>query len=277
MERDIRAVWFVLLLNVVITLAWQVRSEWLGLVLAVLTWALMPGRLGRVIAIGMAGLAVFGVLALADIRLPGRNGEVSISDNLARVIAPINLELAKELDPRAKYHADTAEWRELWWREIWRSAHSSLTLEAFGHGFGFPLVSLAPAGGVHGYGEAIRTPHSVFYYALGYTGWVGVVVFSLFQFAIVRLLWRSYRLTGEAVGLAWWVLGMGRFFFEEGLGTPDEGDPLLPAVGHDHGACFAANGTVESNYRPGKAGFSWSRSGGTGRGTRALTEAAGRS
>ena len=65
-----------------------------------------------------------------------------MSDNLARVIAPINLELAKELDPRAKYHADTAEWRELWWREIWRSAHSSLTLEAFGHGYGFPLVSL---------------------------------------------------------------------------------------------------------------------------------------
>jgi hypothetical protein len=231
LERDIRAVWFVLLLNIVITLAWQVRSEWLGLALAVLTWGVLTGRLGRVIAIGVAGLAVFGVLALADIRLPGRNGEVSMSDNLARVIAPINLELAKELDPRAKYHADTAEWRELWWREIWRSAHSNLTLEAFGHGYGFPLVSLAPTGGVHGYGEAIRTPHSVFYYALGYTGWVGVVVFSVLQLAIVRLLWRSYRLTGQAVGLAWWVLGMGRFFFEEGLETPMKAIPFYLLLG----------------------------------------------
>ena len=42
---------------------------------------------------------------------------------------------------------------------------------------------------------------------------------QLLEFAIVRLLWRSYRLTGQAVGLAWWVLGMGRFFFEEGLET----------------------------------------------------------
>ena len=54
LERDIRGVWFVLLLNVVITLAWQVRSEWLGLVLAVLTWAVLTGRLGRVIAMGIA-------------------------------------------------------------------------------------------------------------------------------------------------------------------------------------------------------------------------------
>ena len=71
----------------------------------------------------------------------------------------------------------------------------------------FPLVSLAPAGGER-LGEAIRTPHSVFYYALGYTGWVGVVLFGVLQFAIVRLLWRSYRLTGQAAGLAWWVMGM---------------------------------------------------------------------
>jgi hypothetical protein len=231
LERDLRAVWFVLLLNVMITLAWQVRSEWLGLAVAVLTWAALTGRLGRVIVMGMAGLAVFGALALADIRLPGRTGEVSISDNLARVIAPINLELAKELSPRAKYHADTAEWRELWWKEIWRSVHSNLMLEAFGHGYGFPLVSLAPAEGERGYGEAIRTPHSVFYYALGYTGWVGVVLFSVLQFAIVRLLWRSYRLTGQAAGLALWVMGIVRFFFEEGLETPMKAIPFYLLLG----------------------------------------------
>jgi hypothetical protein len=147
------------------------------------------------------------------------------------VIAPINLELAKELSPQAKYHADTAEWRELWWGEIWRSVHSNPTLEAFGYGYGFPLVSLAPVGGEHGYGEAIRTPHSVFYYVLGYTGWVGVVVFSVLQFAIVRLLWRSYRLTGQAAGLVFWVLGMVRFFFEEGLETPMKAIPFYLLLG----------------------------------------------
>ena len=40
-ERDIRAVSFVLLLNVVITLAWQVLSEWLGLMVEALTWGLL--------------------------------------------------------------------------------------------------------------------------------------------------------------------------------------------------------------------------------------------
>src|SRR5690606_5746699 len=102
-ERDLRAVWFILFLNVVITLAWQVRAEWAGLAAAILVWGLLTGRFGRVLAMGMAGLALFGLLALADIRLPGRNGEVSLSESLARVVAPINLELAKELSPKAKY------------------------------------------------------------------------------------------------------------------------------------------------------------------------------
>jgi hypothetical protein len=227
-ERDLRAVWFVLMLNVVITLVWQVRAEWAGLAAAILVWGLLTGRLGRVVAMAMAGVALFGMLALADIRLPGRNGDVSLSESLARVIAPIDLELAKELSPKAKYHAGTAQWRELWWDGIWRSVHSSPTLQAFGHGYGFPLVSLAP---VDGYKASTRTPHSVFYYALGYTGWVGVILFGALQFAILRLLWRSYRLTGQAAGLAWWVMGMVRFSFEEGLETPMKAIPFYLLMG----------------------------------------------
>jgi hypothetical protein len=227
-ERDLRAVWFVLLLNVVVTLAWQVRSEWVGLAFAILTWGLLTGRLGRVMAMGMAGLAVLGMLALADVRLPGRSGEVSLSESVARVIAPIDLRLAKELSPRAKFHAGTADWRELWWDGIWRSVHSDPMLEAVGHGYGFPLVSLAPAGE---YKESTRTPHSVFYYALGLTGWIGVVLFAALQFAILRLLWRSYRLTGQAAGLAWWVLWMVRFSFEEGLETPMKAIPFYLMIG----------------------------------------------
>jgi hypothetical protein len=227
-ERDLRAVWFVLVLNIVVTLVWQVRSEWAGLAFAILTWGLLTGRLGRVVTMGMAGLAVLGMIAFADIRLPGRNGEVSLSETLSRLIAPIDLELAKELSPSAKYHAGTAEWRELWWDGIWRSVHSSPTLEAFGHGYGFPLVSLAP---VEGYKESTRTPHSVFYYALGLTGWVGVVVFGVLQFTILRLLWRSYRLTGQAAGLAWWVMGIVRFSFEEGLETPMKAIPFYLMIG----------------------------------------------
>ena len=93
----------------------------------------------------MAGLAVLGAIEFADIKLPGRSGDsVSLSDNLARIVAPINLDLVKQLSPRAVYHADTAEWRELWWEQIWISAQSTPMLEAFGHGYGFDLFSLAP-------------------------------------------------------------------------------------------------------------------------------------
>ena len=65
------------------------RSRWcgrcapsgLGLALGILAWGLLTGRLGRVVAIGMAGLAVLGSIEFADIRLPGRNGDsVSLSE-----------------------------------------------------------------------------------------------------------------------------------------------------------------------------------------------------
>ena len=119
-ERDLRAVWFVLVLNILVTLVWQVRAEWLGLGLGIFVWGLLTGRIGRVFAVGMAALLVLGMIELAGIELPGRSGDgVSLSENLARVIAPINLELAQQLSPNAKYHAGTAEWRELWWEQIW--------------------------------------------------------------------------------------------------------------------------------------------------------------
>ena len=232
-ERDLRAVWFVLVLNILVSLVWQVRAEWLGLALGIFAWGLLTGRLGRVVAIGMAGLALLGMIELAGIELAGRSGEgISLSENLARVIAPINLELAKQFSPNAQYHAGTAEWRELWWDQIWLSAHSTPMLEAFGHGYGFDLFSLAPAEVRAGQENwEVRTPHSVFFYALGYTGWVGVVLFALLQLAILRLLWRAFRVSGQPVGIVWWILGMARAFFEEGFETPFKAIPFYLLMG----------------------------------------------
>ena len=232
-ERDLRPVWFVLVLNIVITLVWQVRSEWVGLALGILVWGVLTGRLGRIAMVGMAGLAVLGAIEFAEIKLPGRTGDsVSLSDNLARIIAPVNLDLAKQLSPNAKYHAGTAEWRELWWKQIWISVHSTAILEAFGHGYGFDLFGLAPPEVRSGQENwEVRTPHSVFYYALGYTGWVGVAIFGALQFAIARLLWRSYRATGQPVGLVFWVMMIARFSFEEGLETPFKAIPFYLLLG----------------------------------------------
>jgi hypothetical protein len=232
-ERNLGAVWVVLLLNIIVTLAWQVRSEWLGLALGVFAWGFLTGRLGRVIALGMAAVAVLGMIELADIRLAGRNqANVSLSENLARVIAPIDLELAKQLSPNAASHAGTAEWRQLWWEAIWRSVHSRPMLGAFGHGYGFDLFGLAPQDVRDGQEkDDVRTPHSVFYYGLGYTGWVGVALFGFLQFAILRLLWRSYRLSGQPAGVVLWIMGMAMAFFQESFESPHRAIPFYLLAG----------------------------------------------
>lgn len=233
LERNLQSVWFILLLNILITLVWQVRAEWLGLAVGILVWGFLTGRLGRVVAIGVAGIAVLGAIELAEIRLPGRSGEsVSLSENLARIVAPINLELAKQLSPKAEYHAGTVDWRRLWWEQIWISVHATPMLETFGHGYGFDLFGVAPAEVRAGQEDRdVRTPHSVFYYALGYTGWVGVALFGALQLAIVSLLWRSYRMTGQAAGLVFWAMAMARFSFEEGFETPFKAIPVYLLLG----------------------------------------------
>jgi hypothetical protein len=244
-ERDLRQVWFILLLNIVVTLVWQVRAEWAGLALGILAWGFLTGRIGRVIAIGMAGLAVLGMIELADIRLAGRNTEVSLSETLGRAIAPIDQELARKLSPHAKYHAGTAEWREIWWDAIWRSVHSRPMTEAFGHGYGFPLITVAPKDAQKN-NEDDRTPHSVFYYALGYTGWVGVVLYGALQCAIIGLLWRSYRLGGTPAGLVFWVMAMVRVSFEEGFETPFKAIPFYLLWGMTMAAALQWQGYADA-------------------------------
>jgi hypothetical protein len=233
-ERNLRAVWPLLALNIIVTLALQVRAEWLGLALGVLVWGALTRRLNRVVAIGMAGLGVIGMIELAGIQLPGRNAgtEVSLGETLGRAIAPINTELAKKLSPNAKKAASTAEWRELWWEHIWLSVHSAPMLEAFGHGYGFDLFGLAPEEVRAGQEDLdVRTPHSVFYFALGYTGWVGVALFGVLQFTILRLLWQAFRVSGQPAGVVWWVMGMSMACFEQSFDTPYRAIPFYLLVG----------------------------------------------
>jgi hypothetical protein len=226
-ERDLRSVRLPLVVNIAITLIWQVRAEWAGLAIGVLAWAVLTGQLRRMFVIGAAGLVIMGLIELSGVELPGRSvGTVSLSETLARVVAPINLDLAQRLSPNAKFHAGTAEWREAWWNQIWISVHSTPTLAAVGHGYGFDLYSLMPRefkGGQQNWGT--RTPHNLFYYALAYTGWLGVAIFAALQAAIIALLWRSYRVTGQPAGLVFWIMAMVRLSFEEGLETPFKAIP----------------------------------------------------
>jgi hypothetical protein len=230
-ERNLAAVWPLLALNTVVTLAMQVRAEWLGLGVGALAWGLLTGRLGRVAAIGMAGIAVLGLIELADLKIAGRGSPISPMSILGRVIAPIDKELAKEFTPHADDDAGTVEWRQKWWDEIWASAQSTSELGMLGHGYGFDLFSLAPAGVRVGQAVEIRTPHNVFFYALGYTGWIGVALFVVLQVAILRLLWRSYRRGGEPIGLIWWAAGLSMAFFSNYFETPFGAIPFYLLVG----------------------------------------------
>ncbi len=240
-ERDLRPVWPVLALNIAVTAAMQARATWLGLALGMVVWGLLTGRLGRVAAMGLAGLLVVGVMDLADLRLGvGRSSEVSLDETLSRVIAPIDLDLAKQLSPTAQHSANTVEWRQKWWKQIWLSVQSSTLVEAFGHGYGFDLFALAPADVRAGQAEEIRTPHSVFYYALGYTGWVGVLLFSIMQLAVLRLLWKAYKLSGQPAGVVWWFMGISMAFVEASFETPYKAIPFYLLVGMSMGPALQA-------------------------------------
>jgi hypothetical protein len=229
LERDLRKVWLVLALNMAVTLGTQARATWLGLAVGMLVWGLLTRRLGRVAAMGLAGMLVLGVIELSGLQFgPGRH--TSFGEVIARAIAPINMDLAKEFSPNAEHAANTVEWRQVWWDAIWDSAHSEPLLEAFGHGYGFNLISLAPKEAQKD-NEDVRTPHSVFYYALGYTGWVGVAVFGALQFAIVRLLWRSFQVSGQPAGMVFWAMAMAMACFEASFETPYKAIPFYLLVG----------------------------------------------
>jgi hypothetical protein len=231
-ERDLRVVWPVLALNIMVTLALQARASWLGVAVGMLVWGLLTGRLGRILGMGLVALAVIGMIELSGLQLGVGGRAISMAEVLGRVVAPIDLELAKELTPNATKHASTAEWRELWWERIWISVHSAPMLEAFGHGYGFDLFGLAPESVRGGQEEwDVRTPHSVFYYALGYTGWIGVILFAGFQFTILRLAWRAYRLSGQTAAVVFWAMGIAMACFEAGFETPYKAIPFYLLVG----------------------------------------------
>lgn len=233
-ERDLRPVVIPLVLNIAATLAMQQRAAWLGLGTGMLVWGLLTGRLGRIAAIGVSCVAALVLIELSGIQVKfgDHNSGLPVSrDILSVVIAPIDVELANELSPRGRAKEGTVEWRQKWWRQIWRAAQSGMMVQAFGHGYGFDLWGLAPDDVRAGQAEEIRTPHNVFYFALGYTGWVGVALFAMLQLAIIRLLWRSYRLAGQACGLVFWVMSMTMALVEQSIDTPYRAIPFYLLMG----------------------------------------------
>ena len=131
----------------------------------------------------------------------------------------------------------TITWRQNWWKAIWQNSQENYTNLLIGPGYGFLLRNLVSY--LKEVGE-LRTPHNVFYYALGYSGWIGVSIFFALQTACGFLLWRAYTVTGQAWGIAVWASGLVAAFFGNVMETPSGAIPFYLTIGLVVGPALAA-------------------------------------
>jgi hypothetical protein len=232
---EFRRTWLIVVLNVAVLLGMQVRAEWLGCLVGMTVYSFLTRRFDKLLgAFAVTGL--FLVIGLAaDLRLPGaasRGGSISTRDIVGRAIAPINEDLAAELTPHAKNNASTFEWRTTWWKAIWKNAHKDALTAAIGEGYGYPLVDLVDY--LRGR-TFLRTPHNMFFFALGYGGWLMVSSFALLQFFVLQLLIRAWRLTRNPFGVSFWAAVVVWSLFGDSFETPYGAIPFFVIAG----ACMA--------------------------------------
>ena len=214
-------------------LATQVRAEWLGMAVATLIWGVLTRKMSRV---AMIAVGIFAVLALGfvlDVNLPSpgeRGGAISSSEIVARGLAAVSPDLARNVtgSDDVGFYAGTITWRKNWWKAIWQNSNDSYTNLVIGPGYGFLLRNLVNYLKQNG---DVRTPHNIFYYALGYSGWIGVVIFFALQLSMCLMLWRAYRMTGQPYGLAVWAATLTMAFFGNVMETPSGAIPLYLTMG----------------------------------------------
>ena len=127
---------------------------------------------------------------------------------VGRVVASVDQNAAAQLTPDAVEFSGSVNWREKWWQAIWADNRADAGRLLIGHGYGYPINRLT----MH-VGDDVRTPHSVFFFNLAYGGWIGVLIFGMFNAAVLSALWLVYRREGQLFGLLAWVaaLAVGSF------------------------------------------------------------------
>jgi O-antigen ligase len=239
-EPDLKSVWHLLVINAFVLLGMQIRGEWLGLAVGLFLWGALTKRLKRMLAGGGVILLLLVLMFLVNFRIPGPetrgDTEISARDLAGRALAPVNSDLAGEYTSSYKMDVGTAVWRTIWWVAIWQEVNQSRKTALFGFGYGYPLGELSP---LIEQGEFIQTPHNVFFYALGYSGWIGVLLLVLFQAGIVRLLWQAYRKAGQPAGLVLWFAMLAFALFTPFFEVPQGGIPFFLILGCAAGASFS--------------------------------------
>ena len=221
-----------LVLNLLVLIGMQRRAEWVAFLSAVTLWSYLANHFKRLMVFASLAAAVFivGLLPGVQFPSPSMRGEwVSTWDVVGRFVAPFDEKLADELTTDVESHAATATWRSDFWNEIWDEMHSSESQLLFGLGYHYPLWELHPYDDL--YENPIRTPHSILMFVLGYSGWVGLLVFVGLQAALARLLWKTYRDTGEPFGICLWTLGIVWALFDPLLERPMGAIPLYLLMG----------------------------------------------
>lgn len=231
-----------LIMNALVLLGLQVRAFWVAFVVGVLVWGLVKHQFTRIIGAAMALIVLLSVAYVLDVSLPATNegrGEISARNIIGAALAPIDEDLASEYTDAANRFSGTTEWRKDWWAGIWRSVHENPTTTLIGHGYGFPLSDVVTF--IEGRSD-LRTPHNIFFYALGYGGWIGIVLFGLLLTSLARLLWRSYRASGDPFGLVILVMGYTIASFGNYLETPFGAIPFYLLLGLATTPAFKATG-----------------------------------
>ncbi len=236
--------WPVMAVAAAALLAGQVRAEWLGTGVAIMIWGVLSRKMTRVAWLGAGIFAVLAIGFLLDVNLPSpgeRGGKISSTEIVARGVAAVSPDMARDLtgSDNVNFYSGTIKWRKMWWAAIWQNSQENFTNLLIGPGYGFPLKNLVN----YLREKDLRTPHNIFYYALGYSGWIGVVIFFSLQIGCGVLLWRTYKVTGQAWGLAVWASGLTAAFLGNVMETPAGAIPFYLTMGLFVGPALSSIGS----------------------------------
>jgi hypothetical protein len=240
-ETSLTQFWLPIVVLVCLTIGYQERADWLSLGLSLVVWGKVTSRIGRVVGIAGCIFAVLLIAGLIDLKLPpfpGRGGELSARGTIARMAGSVSQDMASEMGvdaATARFEYGTVYWRKHWWAAIRNEVSQDYKTELFGLGYGYPLAKLASRDVEK---EGTRSPHSIFYFTLAYSGILGFAIFCWLEICMLQVLWRTYKISGATFGLIYLVYTLAGAFFGNLIETPQASIPLYLLCGMAMGPIF---------------------------------------
>ena len=229
LETSLAQFWLPIVVLVLLTIGYQERGDWLGFGVGVMLWAKLTNKVGRFFLFAGFVLSVLIIASVIDLKLPplpGRGGELSARGTIARLAGSISPEMATEFGAdaaTARFDYGTVYWRKHWWARIRGEVSREPSSMIFGLGYGYPLAKLASRDVEK---QGTRSPHSIFYFTLAYSGMVGFLIFCWLAICVLRLLWQTYKVSGETFGLVYFVYTLVGAFVGNLIETPQAAIPL---------------------------------------------------